>query len=486
MDFEQLQDANDLLLKKANPSDLINAPRVEEAMKNVSDFMHKNRKRDFFPQDYMNGKNATATMVLNCGMAPGSDTVTAQTGVFDTDVVGKSMKVSFCGAGGNDLVGTVTQRLSATAVKLDVSADASAPTAANNRQIIFGHSASAAIDTCLQKMHDARRGRLRFDEMMVSDKGLVGTVGGITYNCQHAIPFQSYVNTFQRGAYDIEGDTTHGWADNGPANVGDTMPSMEAGGVCSFLTTSSPNAAIFGTGGPAGVDFNYANISFDKVKFLSPTNAMGDGYGIGGIDMRWAANHQVLRTILGVDHSLRWTRNPVLGHIGYQGHYCYGDSNNYADQVSVYGANKAFRLCSEHTRFGTIQAFGFRTGLEMIPGNFSLVGQLLMLHWGGSDYQIKTAAQTYPGGAGSGIAVDIQSCEIEVIQIGNHPLTGDETWCKANQATGLYADTLVGKPTQGIIKFAPMTGGTVTFNPTNVGLGIALPSFNEYAQKIRS
>lgn len=475
MDIAQLNAANETLLTKVG-SVKVNLERHRESMQNVSDFMYKQVKRHIYPQDDHGAGEAKADLKreLDCSMAANTDIVIAQNPVFETDIEGKVMKVGMCGPGGNDLVGNVIDRISATHVQLDVFAAATAHASTNNRMVMWGTDDTLPYRAAAQKIADTKRGIFCVSGMSVIAGGLVGTIGGINYNCQIAFPHQSYTDP-RRGQYQVEGQTYMGSADNGPGNVGYTRPSLEADGVASFLTTSSPGASVFGTGGSVGIPFNYANISLKNIKVLVPTNSMGDGAGIGGVNLKWAANQQIWQCIAGVDDNLRFSVLPVHGHVGFESNNEGSDCSNYWEMLNAYGFEYAFMIATEHMTSAVLQGYGSSTAFGIKNGGFSCNGTTWIMHWGKEAMRVK--------GGGN---ILVHGMEVEGIQVGNHPITNAPTWCMPD-ANGYYIDETVGKGIRGMVVGESMTGGTVVgYDPVNVGLNIALPTYAQLAAKIRS
>lgn len=471
MEILELKSANNTLLTKADASDRATLARVREVMDNVSNFMYKNVKRRRYAQDF--GAKADDKREIGCSMAPGSNIVSAQNGVFTgSDLLGKKMKVPLCGPAGNDLVGTITSKDNDGQVRLDVSADAGAPVSTGNRTVYWGTDDTTAIRNAVTAIDSSRRGILCFDGMSTVAGGLIGTVGGITYNCQIAIPYRSYTDA-TRGSIEFEGSTYMNSSDNGPGNVGYTRPSMECDGIHSYLTTSSPGAAVIATGGAAGINFTYTNAAFRRIKILVPTNSTGVGAGIGGINMQWAGNHQITECIAGIDDSLVWSADPIYNHIGFENNNAYSDGTNIWQTLNSYGFRDGYKMSSEHMVAILLQAFGCGTAYNLKEGFFSLTGINWQAHWGGAGIRV-TGSNNFK----------ITGFEVETISVAVHPITGAPFWAQVNPV-GLYIDETVGKTGRGFIVGGHMTGSVAMgFTGANVGANVGIHSYAEHGTKM--
>lgn len=470
--YQDLIDTNDDLLTQSGPIDKITSAEVRESMRNVSDFMYKNMKRRRWVQDYAPGVDLECRQALACTMAAGSNVVTAASGAFETGIVGKKILVSNCGASGNDLLATVTGRTNDYTITLDTAADASAP--AHDRVIYWGHDASTYAQTLLNDIKSSRRGIMQVEGMMVLAGGLVGTSLGdsATYNCQLAIPTQHYTDA-KRGAYHIEGSTSLCYSDNGPGNVGFTRPSMEADGFVSFLTTSTDNAAVIGTGGIGGYPFNYTNIKIKNIKVLVPTNGTGVGAGIGGINMRYAANCQMEECIANITDNLRYSAYPTYGHIGFEGNDIYTDASNYHKLLNAYAFKSGFRLASEHVTFDNLQAYGCYDAMQVKEGLFTLVGRQLIMHWGKNGIRIIGGDQLRK--------LFIVGYEVETVSIDYHPITLAASWALPN-TLGLYIDDSVNQRAEGVI-YGGWCSGNIEIGTSDaqVGANMRIMTMGQYA-----
>lgn len=447
------------------------------AFSNVSDFMQKGRTREYYPQDYAPpGTDLQCRRALGCTMTASSSTVTATPGTFETGIVGKMMKVSFAGTSGNDLVATVTARAS-DGGSVTLSSAAASGTTSYVKVVYWGTDATAYIQAAIMAMWStSRRGRLIFDCLMTAAGPLVGTSlgDGISYNGQIAFPGQSYTDA-RRGGYEIVGDTCMQYSDNGPGNVGFTRPSMEAGGVVSFLTTSSPGAAVFTTAGNAYATFNYSNVQFRKIKTLVPTNGMGVGAGIGGVNMSNAVNHQIYECIAGVDDSLCFTADPTYNHIGFENNDLYTDAMNEWSKINSYGFRAGFRMSNEHMRATSLQAYGCTDAFQSKEGMFSLYGDSWIMHWGRNVIRILVG----PNNLARNIIV--YGLEVETIPVANHPITGATSWCSV-APSGLYIDDNASRKGNGVIVGGVFSGSSgANLDPTQPGSLMKVLSHTQFS-----
>lgn len=467
-------DVNALLTKGADP-DKITATELRQAMQQVSDFMKKGRTREFFPQDFApTGTDAVCRRSLVCDIGASSSTVSAPAGTFESDIVGKKLKISFAAANGNDLVGNVTARASdGSSVTLDVTSSASTPS--HPKVTYWGTDMTSYIQAAINACYGLRRGRVVFDCLMVVAGPIIGTSvdASSNYNCQIYLPFQSYADA-ARGGYELEGDTCMQYSDNGPGNVGYTRPSMEAGGMVSFLTTSSTNAAVIGTGGPtsgAGTynGNNYSNIQIRKLKVLVPTNggsASAVGAGIGGVDMKKAVNHQIYESIFGIDDNLGYSVASAYEHVGLNGNDMYTDAMNEWSKINTYGFHAGFRQSNEHTRATSLQAYGCLDAFQIKEGMFTLYGDSWIMHWG------KNFMRVIAGAEGKSRHMRITNAEVEALNVGNHPIIGSVSWTAAS-SNGFYIDP--GQKGTGIIEAGgTYSGGGVGVDPTQLGAGMKI------------
>lgn len=423
---------------------------------------------EFIPQDY--GAKGDCKRQSGCVFGTvQTDIIISPAAVFSPSDVGKVMIAEFAGAGGNDLVSPITEFIDAFQVRLADHATTGHTT--HQKLIYWGTDDTDACQRCIiaAVVHGAAVVRLIGQYMIAGP--VITVLGGITYNAQLYIPWMSFTDV--RPTIAIDGVVKPNSTDSSPNPA--AKPSMNFNGFVSAATTDIVGAAVLGTGYGPGVQFNQVLVTYEKFKILVMTNGMGDGAGIGGINMEWNGTTIVKDVLVNIQNSLPYSVRPATPHVGIRLNNVKSEHGNYLHNSQASGFEYGIWLCAEHTTFSNLASNGNYYGFVFQAGAFMISGQLIMTHWCTRQIFIKTYVQPGETAAYETATVNIAGTEIETIGMPDHPITFETSWLIPEEdglldiePSYVLSGTLVQAKPNGQIVIGPTTGSTPIDVPTGL------------------
>lgn len=240
----------------------------------------------------------------------GSAVLTSASANFTSGDVGKTIRVWQAGAGGVDLVATISTFTNSTTVSLSTTAG----TTVTGQVAVYGTDNTVAIQTAVFSADTAGGGRIIVPNGVFCVAGALQTsYGGANPNAQIVIPVSMFttssINT--RKAFIIEGEVGPYYSPD--LFAVDSLTSLQGSIIYSLINGSGSLPAVFGTKSSDVADnnVNYNLVIFKHLTVLTPQDIGAGGTSIGGINMYYISSSPMEDIMIAVDGSLGRSVKPT-------------------------------------------------------------------------------------------------------------------------------------------------------------------------------